>query len=61
MFTALSFHLFIILYGHVSWHLMQANCGIPEIAFATFENMEYGGEGEYLIHNHFNCFFNVDS
>ncbi|CAL9162122.1 unnamed protein product [Musa hybrid cultivar] len=23
---------------------VQANCGIPEIAFATFENMEYGGE-----------------
>ncbi|XP_057961162.1 uncharacterized protein LOC131153115 isoform X2 [Malania oleifera] len=22
----------------------QATCGIPEIAFATFENMEYGGE-----------------
>lgn len=21
---------------------VQANCGIPEIAFATFENMEYG-------------------
>ncbi|KAJ8616823.1 hypothetical protein MRB53_036195 [Persea americana] len=27
-------------------HLLsvQANCGIPEIAMATFENMEYGGE-----------------
>jgi hypothetical protein len=24
---------------------VQATCGIPEIAFATFENMEYGGEG----------------
>ncbi|XP_072987483.1 uncharacterized protein [Typha latifolia] len=23
---------------------VQATCGIPEIAFATFENMEYGGE-----------------
>lgn len=23
---------------------VQANCGIPEIAFTTFENMEYGGE-----------------
>ncbi|WOL00182.1 hypothetical protein Cni_G08895 [Canna indica] len=23
---------------------VQANCGIPEIAFSTFENMEYGGE-----------------
>eukprot|EP00257_Ricinus_communis_P026211 XP_025013625.1 uncharacterized protein LOC8258675 isoform X2 [Ricinus communis] len=26
---------------------VQATCGIPEIAFATFENMEYGGE-EYM-------------
>ncbi|CAA7403291.1 unnamed protein product [Spirodela intermedia] len=24
---------------------VQATCGIPEIAFTTFENMEYGGEG----------------
>ena len=24
---------------------MQATCGIPEVAFTTFENMEYGGEG----------------
>ncbi|PWZ55385.1 Pentatricopeptide repeat-containing protein [Zea mays] len=23
---------------------VQATCGIPEVAFATFENMEYGGE-----------------
>ncbi|XP_020591404.1 uncharacterized protein LOC110032198 [Phalaenopsis equestris] len=26
---------------------VQATCGIPEISFATFENMEYGGE-EYM-------------
>ncbi|XP_038974791.1 uncharacterized protein LOC120106019 [Phoenix dactylifera] len=26
---------------------VQATCGIPEVAFATFENMEYGGE-EYM-------------
>ncbi|XP_008218372.1 PREDICTED: uncharacterized protein LOC103318731 [Prunus mume] len=26
---------------------VQATCGIPEIAFSTFENMEYGGE-EYM-------------
>ncbi|XP_042467472.1 uncharacterized protein LOC122050643 [Zingiber officinale] len=29
---------------------VQANCGIPEIAFSTFENMEYGGE-DYMKPN----------
>ncbi|KAJ8760440.1 hypothetical protein K2173_015107 [Erythroxylum novogranatense] len=29
---------------------VQATCGIPEIAFATFENMEYGGE-DYMKPN----------
>ncbi|KAG6535617.1 hypothetical protein ZIOFF_000639 [Zingiber officinale] len=28
----------------------EANCGIPEIAFSTFENMEYGGE-DYMKPN----------
>ncbi|KAL5990264.1 hypothetical protein ACLOJK_011161 [Asimina triloba] len=28
---------------------VQATCGIPEVAFATFENMEYG-EGEAIRH-----------
>ncbi|KAL6839350.1 hypothetical protein ACP4OV_030847 [Aristida adscensionis] len=26
---------------------VQATCGIPEVAFATFENMEYGGEDAF--------------
>jgi len=30
-------------------HSVQATCGIPEVAFATFENMEYGGEGKMIV------------
>jgi hypothetical protein len=30
-------------------HSLQATCGIPEVAFATFENMEYGGEGMPIV------------
>ncbi|RWW57788.1 hypothetical protein BHE74_00035396, partial [Ensete ventricosum] len=40
----LSVQTFFLLYGLLLGIMVQANCGIPEIAFATFENMEYGGE-----------------
>lgn len=31
-----------IEYLEMSFTMSQATCGIPEVAFATFENMEYG-------------------
>lgn len=40
---ALKFGFWMLVLNKSSF--CQATCGIPEVAFATFENMEYGGEG----------------
>lgn len=44
----LSFRFHPNMYYSFYIHTVQATCGIPEIAFSTFENMEFG-EGVSII------------